>query len=90
MHMKATMLRSACVQAVADCCRAAALHPGFAKAYSRLATLLAELGRHAEAATALEAAIAAKGVRFARWRRGQPSPAVHYCGQYPQRLGTPA
>ncbi|KAL4440410.1 hypothetical protein ABPG75_003411 [Micractinium tetrahymenae] len=49
-------------QAVADCCRAAALSPGYAKAHSRLATLLSELGYHSDAATALEAAMAAPGL----------------------------
>lgn len=52
-----------CLQAVADCSRAAALNPNYAKASSRLATLLSELGRHSDAAAALEAACAAKGVR---------------------------
>ena len=39
-----------------------ALSPQFAKAHSRLATLLAELGYHDDAATALEAAAEAPGV----------------------------
>lgn len=44
--------------AVADCCRAKALHPGYAKAHSRLATLLSELGMYSSAVDELNAAIA--------------------------------
>ncbi|KAI7843595.1 hypothetical protein COHA_002837 [Chlorella ohadii] len=49
-------------QAIADCCRAIALNPHYAKAQSRLATLLSELGYHSDAASALEAAAAAPGI----------------------------
>ncbi|KAG7669048.1 hypothetical protein Ndes2526B_g00764 [Nannochloris sp. 'desiccata'] len=44
--------------AVADCCRAKALHPGYAKAHSRLAALLSELGMYSAAVDELNAAIA--------------------------------
>jgi hypothetical protein len=53
------------LQAIADCCRSLALNPCFAKAHSRQATLLAELGYHENAAKALEAAAAAPGVSCA-------------------------
>jgi DnaJ homolog subfamily C member 7 len=43
--------------AVADCCRAKALHPGYAKAHSRLAALLTELGMYTSAVDELNAAI---------------------------------
>ena len=56
----------ACTQAVADCSRAVALNPSYAKAHSRLATLLAELGYHSDAASSLEAALATPGVCFPR------------------------
>jgi len=50
--------------AVADCCRAKALHPGYAKAHSRLAALFTELGMHSSAVDELNAAIAVDdGVR---------------------------
>ncbi|PSC71960.1 isogeny subfamily C member 7 isoform A [Micractinium conductrix] len=49
-------------QAVADCSRAVALNPSYAKAHSRLATLLAELGYHSDAASSLEAALATPGL----------------------------
>lgn len=58
-------LRSAPRQAIADCCRAIALNPHYAKAHSRLATLLSELGYHSDAASALEAAAGAPAVRRA-------------------------
>jgi len=44
--------------AVADCCRAKALHPGYAKAHSRLAALVSELGMYSSAVGELNAAIA--------------------------------
>lgn len=52
-------------QAIADCCRAIALNPHYAKAHSRLATLLSELGYHSDAVSALEAAAGAPAVRRA-------------------------
>lgn len=52
-------------QAIADCCRAIALNPHYAKAHSRLATLLSELGYHSDAASALEAAAGAPGLSSA-------------------------
>lgn len=64
---------SAAVQAVADCSRAVALNPQYVKAHSRLATLLADLGRHEDAVTALEAASACKEVREL------PPKPVHHC-----------
>lgn len=50
------------VHAVADCCRAKALDPSYAKAHSRLAALLTELRRHEEAAAELEAVVALPGL----------------------------
>ena len=58
-------------QAIADCCRSVAANPHYAKAHSRLATLLSELGYHEDAAAALEAAAAAPGVSLVGWRRAQ-------------------
>ncbi|RMZ52662.1 hypothetical protein APUTEX25_000781, partial [Auxenochlorella protothecoides] len=47
--------------AVADSGRAACLKRGYAKAHSRLATALGEVGRHADAAEALRRALACRG-----------------------------
>jgi DnaJ family protein C protein 7 len=48
--------------AVADCCRAKALHPGYAKAHSRLAALLTELGMYSAVVDELNAAIASHDI----------------------------
>lgn len=71
------------LQAIADCCRAIALNPHYAKAHSRLATLLSELGYYSDAVSALEAAAGAPGVRpaggcgFSVW--------VHDCSRWEAR-----
>lgn len=48
--------------AVADCCRAKAMRPGYAKAHSRLATLLCDLHMYSAAKEELEAALVGDGV----------------------------
>ena len=74
------------MQAIADCCRSLALNPGFAKAHSRQATLLAELGYHEDAAKALEAAAAAPGVSCAAHAGGGGSSSLGRLSHQPSCL----
>ena len=64
---------SQAAQAVADCCRATALAPTYARARSRMAALLAAMSRHEDAARELRAALEVRS----GWRGGLLPGGLH-------------